>query len=798
MIVAVSLFERAADNSPDEHQLSAEEFLNSFMDEPELVEGVTLENAKAMKNAGRAWGGSFTDGARSKKNFQSIPAAVFDLDGPAKEGVELEPVLAILESFGLAYAVHSTFSSGFAAPRHKLRVVLPVTRPVNAAEYVALWDKYAEVLGADDACRSPERIHFAPRIPEQHRGHYFAKVVSDRPYLTPRLGRSLNDARTGARDWLQELRTTESKDNTLVSASFRLGKEQAFAGSDLKTALADVWDRCEAALRENPSPVNDWVHARDNCTRNTTAGFNVGLKEMENPDPLGTPEPSLDKKKIRKAEKELEAARKQLKRAGNHDNLSRQARIMGEYVATGAIDEHTVRAVLLAEAEPGGDAVFETALATGKAAVKPDSRVWARGLPLTEEGTVKVSDNSIVRVLREHPECKGLLYYDLRGGCVSTRIIPPWRGDAGRADVDKCAASCMEWLCDTLQGDVSLSRTKECFVAAALEDEIDPFKDYLEGLEWDGHDRLTTWLQTYVKCEDSEYVRLVGRKWLISAVARTFEPGVKVDTMLVFTGKQGKGKSTVFENLMPDKNWYSDHLPDIDDKDVHLELARLVISEMGELSQVQKKTMERVKQFITMKAPSVRGSYEHAARPRPRRGVFCATTNTPSDFLEDEEARRFWLVAVTGEKCDYNGISSVRDQLWAEAVAAYRACEPWHLDEAGEKLSKAVEEIMVRRDVLAEDLEDYAENGIPERYLTSAAEDNGGKHINVAPGQLTEKRVPLFLTVHNVCELLQLDVRKSQKYAANLLMAAGYKKGPRAVFSGRTLTPYWNSRTLKR
>jgi hypothetical protein len=798
MNVVVSLFERAADNSPEAAELPADEFLSSFLEEPELVEGVTSENAKAMKHAGRAWGGSFA-GTRSKANFVSIPAIVFDIDGDSKQGVSLPELLDILDALFISYAVHSTFSSGFVAPRHKLRVVLPTSRPVNADEYVQLWDRFARVGGAYPPTGTAQRLHFAPRIPVEHRDHYFAKVVSDRPLLqVPSARRSLNDidsSRGPARDWLQELRTCQNKNDTLYRGAFKLAKDAAQRGE----GTDGIWAQCRAALEVNTvsEPVADWNAAELTCARAVRGGIEAA--KAEEVDPLESVEaaPSADKKKIRKAEKELEAARKQLKRAGNHENLARQAKILGEYVSSGAIDENTVRAVLLSEADPGGESVFETALAAGKA-VKLDVRAWVKGLPLTEEGALRVSDNSVIRVLREHPECKDVLYYDLRGGCVSARREPPWRGEVGRADVDKCAAAVMEWLCETFQGDVSLSRTKECFVASALEDEIDPFKDYLEGLEWDGVERLTTWLQMYVKCEDSPYVRLVGRKWLISAVARAFEPGVKVDTMLVFTGKQGKGKSTVFENLMPDKNWYSDHLPDIDDKDVHLELSRLVISEMGELSQVQKKTMERVKQFITMKAPSVRGSYEHASRPRPRRGVFCATTNTPSDFLEDEEARRFWLVAVTGEKCDYNGITAVRDQLWAEAVAAYRACEPWHMDEEGEKLSKAVEEIMVRRDALAEKLEDYAENGIPEKYLTSAAEDGGGKHLDALEGQLSGNRVPLFLTIENVCTLFELDIRKNQKYAGQLLMSAGFRKGPRERIAGRKTTPYWNARTLKR
>jgi predicted P-loop ATPase len=72
---------------------------------------------------------------------------------------------------------------------------------------------------------------------------------------------------------------------------------------------------------------------------------------------------------------------------------------------------------------------------------------------------------------------------------------------------------------------------------------------------------LDSWLHTYlgVKVEEvaknasdekrqaaeakNAYVRQVGRKWLISAVARAYKPGCKVDHALILEGPQEAGKS---------------------------------------------------------------------------------------------------------------------------------------------------------------------------------------------------------------------------------------------------------------
>jgi predicted P-loop ATPase len=53
------------------------------------------------------------------------------------------------------------------------------------------------------------------------------------------------------------------------------------------------------------------------------------------------------------------------------------------------------------------------------------------------------------------------------------------------------------------------------------------------------------------------------------------------------------------------------------------------------------------------------------------------STNKEQYLIDESGNRRYWPVHC--EKADVEGIVSIRDQLWAEAVACFRAGEQWHL-----------------------------------------------------------------------------------------------------------------------
>ena len=221
--------------------------------------------------------------------------------------------------------------------------------------------------------------------------------------------------------------------------------------------------------------------------------------------------------------------------------------------------------------------------------------------------------------------------------------------------------------------------------AAARHNPFHPARDYFESLYesrvWDGARRGEFWLQTYFHVEDSEYVRAIGPRFLISAVARIYKPGCKVDHMLGLEGPQGKKKSEALRVLAVNDDWFTDRLSHLASKDAILEIAGVLLIEIAETDALMKATPSTIKSFISRRRDRFRPPYARHMINAPRQCVFAYTINPPAGgYLKDPTgARRAWPVLCRG-MIDIEGLEQVRDQLWAEAVHRYKAGEKWWLE----------------------------------------------------------------------------------------------------------------------
>jgi len=301
--------------------------------------------------------------------------------------------------------------------------------------------------------------------------------------------------------------------------------------------------------------------------------------------------------------------------------------------------------------------------------------------------------HNAIALLLQHDDWQGVLAFnEFTVRRVLLRAVPGQGGGVyPRPLEDDDYTAAQAWFNNNGFPKASMEIVRAAVRKVCRHQAFDPLRDYLDGLQWDGAPRLSSWLTTYCGAEPSAYVSEVGRRWCISAVARGFKPGVKADCMIVLEGAQGRRKSSALAALAGE-DWFSDALPQMGDKDASSYLRGKWIIEVAEL-EAMRSQMDAIKAFISRQVEIYRPAYGREDVYEPRRCIFAGSTNK-DDWQRDETGgRRFWPVRVGS--IDVDAIARDRGQLWAEAVHLYRAGERWWLE--GEEADQAQAEVAERR-----------------------------------------------------------------------------------------------------
>ena len=239
------------------------------------------------------------------------------------------------------------------------------------------------------------------------------------------------------------------------------------------------------------------------------------------------------------------------------------------------------------------------------------------------------------------------------------------------------------WLDVTYRIHVAQAAVAPIVSAVGHDNARNPLQEYLTGIRWDGQERLSTWLSVVFGVEDTDLHRIIGRRWLIQAAARALTPGCKADIMLVLAGKQGIRKSSALRELAGIDFFSDSPIPIGEGPRAMSQVYSAWIHEIPELASLRGKAVEDVKSFTTKTHDDFQPLYAKAPVHWARFCVFAGTTNEDTFLGDPTGARRFWPVRVL--RVDLDWIKANRDQLWAEAVAAFRAGESWWLDSTEEE-----------------------------------------------------------------------------------------------------------------
>ena len=299
---------------------------------------------------------------------------------------------------------------------------------------------------------------------------------------------------------------------------------------------------------------------------------------------------------------------------------------------------------------------------------------WAAKLTRTRAGEVENTLGNLLLILKKDEKLSQIRYNRLANQIYADNLPwlhphPAWR--------DADTAQLVAYI-DSNYGEFSARNYELALTKASDDRAYHPVLEYLAALEWDGIPRNETVLIDYLGAEDTHYVRAVTRKTLAAGAGRIIAPGIKFDTIPVIIGGQGIGKSTLLSKL--GKQWYSDSLSiaDMKDKTAPEKLQGNWLLELSELAGIKKMDVETVKSFASRIDDKYRPSYGRVVESHPRQCIIVGTTNSDGGFLRDVTGnRRFWPIQVTGEgkRRPWDITEYEVDQIWAEAVANFRAGE---------------------------------------------------------------------------------------------------------------------------
>ncbi|MEG2789298.1 MAG: virulence-associated E family protein [Romboutsia sp.] len=643
-----------------------------------------------IKDVGGFVLGKLRENRRRKDCVISRSGLTLDMDFATPNTIEEVEMF-----FGFKCYFYSTHKHTKESPR--LRLIIPLSKNVSADEYTAIARKIAAEIGIelfDDTTYDPSRLMYWPSTSKD--GEFIFKEIDGQLLNPDEVLKKYNNWKD-SKEWPISNRKTTIIQKDIKEQADPLQKEGIVGGFCRTYTLSNAIDKFLPQVYESSE-----ILGRYDYIRATSQGGLViyddkfAYSHHASDIACGKLLNAFDLVRIHK----FSHLDKDISEENNNSN-SPSYKAMVDF----ARSDENVKLQLGKERKALAQSEFTPV-------ENIDKENWQTILELDKHGRIKDSLSNIANIIRYDENLQNIVYNQFKS-CIDVIGKLPWKqAKLGWGDAD---LACAKLYFERVYGIWSPIKFKDALLAVIYtERNYHPIKEYFSTLAWDGVERIDRLLVDYLGAVDSEYVRSVTRKTLCAAVARIYEPGIKFDSILVLSGPQGIGKSTIFEVL--GKQWYSDSLciTDMKDKSSAEKLQGYWILELGELAGIKKVDVEIVKSFITRTDDKFRQAYGVNVESHPRSSIIVGSTNSEDGFLRDVTGnRRFWPVYVNGEsKLSPWDLKDV-DQIWAEAIVKYKGGEELFLKGNVAKEANEVQKQSMEGDDREGIVMDYLEKLLP-------------------------------------------------------------------------------------
>ena len=186
---------------------------------------------------------------------------------------------------------------------------------------------------------------------------------------------------------------------------------------------------------------------------------------------------------------------------------------------------------------------------------------------------------------------------------------------------------------------------------------FNPFEDYFFNLPtYDEKTDYISDLANTITTTKQDLWQQCFKKWLVAMVGCVLDDKVINHTVIVFSGKQGLGKTTWVEKLVPKqlKEYLFSGTINPNNKDTLVQLAECMLINLDELENLNRSEIGSLKEIITKTQIRMRKAYGHNNETMPRRASFAGSVNT-AQFLNDSTgSRRFLCFELEGIKYQHD------------------------------------------------------------------------------------------------------------------------------------------------